>query len=796
MGAALPDLKTRLAEVSDLGRAAGVLGWDQRVTMPPRGTESRAEQLSTLVRLIHERFTDAEVGRLLDAAEPEVESLPYDSDDRSLVRVTRRDWEKARRVPAELRAAMTLEAARGHQAWVEARRNNDFASFLPYLRTNVELKRRYVECFEWSDSPYTPLLDDYEPGMLTTEVREVFATLRPALTEIVASAPEVDASFLRRRLPARRRSARFASAWSRRSASRTARGASTRQRTRSARRSRTATCGSRRATARTISSRSGRRCTRRATGCTRTESPTRSCARRSAERRRSGSTSRRAARGRTWSAAVSRSGSTGTSPCRRCSPSFRDVELDSFVRAINRAEPGLIRVDADETTYSLHIILRFELEQEIVEGTVALEDLPEIWNARMKEFLGVDVPSDADGVLQDVHWSGGGIGYFPTYALGNVISLQIWDVVASALPDLDAQLAAGELLPLSDWLRDNLYSLGRKLTPKETIERADRVAGDRPGAVPRIPARQGRGARRSERLLRPYTQFVDAIDRANDLLDQYAALTQAELPPGTPVFDAHIHLGEDIDGMVGDRDELLAIQRAYGVTRSFVFCLDEPDRHPVVHGRQRAHVRTRAVGAGRAAVVCATRSRRGPRGRSDALYRPRRRRHQAPPTGAALPPRRPAPRARVRPRRRTAPARPDPRRPRPAADRGLAQPTARPSLPARTDHRPCRDRRPCGNGAELRGTSGSFLRHVRLEPARPARPLPARPTRAGRLRLRLPVRPPAERAAHGAPHGPRVGPRRGAAAHGAPRHGARGSRTASNRSPPARRAARRSSRSP
>jgi carboxypeptidase Taq len=128
-------------------------------------------------------------------------------------------------------------------------------------------------------------------------------------------------------------------------------------------------------------------------------------------------------------------------------------------------------VDADETTYSLHIILRFELEQELIEERVALADLPEIWNARMKEFLGVDVPDDAHGVLQDVHWSGGGFGYFPTYALGNVISLQIWHVVREALPDLDDQLAAGDCSELSAWLRDNLYALGRKLTPKETLER-------------------------------------------------------------------------------------------------------------------------------------------------------------------------------------------------------------------------------------------------------------------------------------------------------------------------------------
>ena len=157
--------------------------------------------------------------------------------------MTRRDWEKARRVPSELRAQMTLEAARGHHAWVEARRNDDFASFLPYLRTNVELKRRYVECFEWSDSPYTPLLDDYEPGMLTTEVREVFATLRPALTEIVASAPEVDASFLDGDFPPDDQRA-FAERDRRDARVRGRRpGGSTRPRTRSARRSRTATCG-------------------------------------------------------------------------------------------------------------------------------------------------------------------------------------------------------------------------------------------------------------------------------------------------------------------------------------------------------------------------------------------------------------------------------------------------------------------------------------------------------------------------------------------------------------------------
>jgi carboxypeptidase Taq len=470
VAAPLEELRTRLAEVADLSRAAGVLGWDQRVTMPPRGTEARAAQLSTLGRIAHERFTDDEVGRLLDAAEPLVESLPYDSDDRSLVRVTRRDWEKARRVQTELRAEMTLQAARGHHAWVEARRTNDFASFLPYLRTNVELKRRYVECFEWSDSPYTPLLDDYEPGMLTTEVRAVFAKLRPALSELVVAAPEVDASFLE---------GDFSPDAQRAFAERVL-----------------ATLGFEEGAWRldptahpfctSFSNRDVRLTTRyrphdlESFWSTMHEAGHGLYAHGIADSllrstlHGAPSLGINESQSRTWENLVGRGRPFWEhwyEPLQEVFPGLRDVELDAFVRAINRAEPGLIRVDADETTYSLHIILRFELEQEMLEGAVALEDLPATWNARMQEFLGVEVPDDANGVLQDVHWSGGGIGYFPTYALGNVISLQIWQVVRRALPDLDAQLAAGELLPLSDWLRDNLYSLGRKLTPKETIER-------------------------------------------------------------------------------------------------------------------------------------------------------------------------------------------------------------------------------------------------------------------------------------------------------------------------------------
>ena len=471
MEADLRALRERLAEISDLQRSAGVLGWDQRVMMPPLGTDARANALATLGRIAHERFVDDEIGRLLERLRPYEESLEYDSDDASLIRVTRRDWEKQRRVPSELRAEMVRAAARGHLVWAEARAKSDFQQFRPVLETNLELKRRYVECFEWDDSPYTPLLDDFEPFMTTTEVVEVFDVVRPALSELVREAPKIDASFLRGSFPLDPQ---------REFADRIL-----------------ATIGFEEGAWRidttvhpfctSFSRRDVRLTTRYDEGGLESFWSTMHEAGHglyahgiapSLERTPlagAPSLGLNESQSRTWENLVARGRSFWTYWYEALQATFPeqlgDVELDAFLAAINRAEPGLIRVQADETTYSLHIILRFDLERRLIEETLAIDDLPEAWNEGMRELLGVDVPDEARGVLQDVHWSAGGIGYFPTYALGNVISLQIWAVVRDALPDLDDQLQAGELTGLSSWLTDNLYSLGRKLTPKETIER-------------------------------------------------------------------------------------------------------------------------------------------------------------------------------------------------------------------------------------------------------------------------------------------------------------------------------------
>ena len=471
MDADLRALRERLAEISDLARAGSVLAWDQKVTMPEGGHPARADQLATLSKVVHERLVDDELGRLLERLRPLEESLDYDSDDASLIRVTRRDWEKQRRVPTELRVELTRAAALGNQVWIEARATNDFAKFLPALQRNLELERQYVDCFEWEDSPYTPLLDDFEPHMLTSEVAEVFGTVRPVLAELVQQAPRVDASFLEQRFEPEKQEAFCKRIL--------------------------ATLGLEEGTYRldptvhpfctSFSNRDVRLTTRyNETGIdalwsTMHEAGHGHYAHGIADSLQrtllanSPSLGLNESQSRTWENLVGRSRSFWLhwyEPLQETFPSqLDDVDLETFLAAINRAEPGLIRVEADETTYSLHIILRFELEQRLIEGSLDPTDLPEAWNAAMTDLLGLEVPDDTHGVLQDIHWSQGGIGYFPTYALGNVISLQIWAAVREAIPDLDSQMEAGELGELATWLRDNLYSLGRKFTPKETIER-------------------------------------------------------------------------------------------------------------------------------------------------------------------------------------------------------------------------------------------------------------------------------------------------------------------------------------
>ena len=471
--AKLRELRERLGVILDLNRASALLGWDQQTMMPPKGVEGRSFQLSTLDRLSHELFVSDEMGRLID----ELDELQLDPEsvDAALLRVTRRDYEKARRVPSELRSEITKAEVMGIPAWAEARQNSDFDAFLPYLERNVELKRRYVECFQdTGKSDYDILLDDYHEDAHSEEITAIFERVKevvvPLIQEVAATEP-LDVSFAHGHFPVERqeifareileRLGYSSEAWR--------------------------LDPTIHPFATSISVDDIRLTTRYS------EADAESVFHTTHEFGHGiyengidpelertplvelNSMVLHESQSRLWENLVCRSRPFWRHFFPRLQELFPDqlggTTDDQWWRYVNRVQPDFIRVEADEVTYGLHIILRYELEQEIVAGRLDLRELPAAWNAKMKEYLGLDVPDDARGVLQDVHWSGGSFGYFPTYLLGTIASVQIWEKVRSELPDLDSQMEAGEFRPLRDWLGEHMYRWGRRFAPDEMLRR-------------------------------------------------------------------------------------------------------------------------------------------------------------------------------------------------------------------------------------------------------------------------------------------------------------------------------------
>jgi carboxypeptidase Taq len=479
-------LKQRLAEVDDLRNAASLLFWDQRVMMPPGGSDARAEAVATLGRLAQEHFVAPELGKLLEDLRGLEESFDYDSFEASLIRVTRRDYDKATRVPPELVGEMRKASAVALAAWGPAREQSDFEQLRPHLETNLELRHRYVACFEPADETYDVLLDDYEPNMKTAEVREIFDGLKEQLVPLVreiADAGPVDDSFLRGAfdidtqrefgLEIARRFGYTDEEWRI-------------DQTPHPFMSSPGTGDIRLTTNYRPDDLSSIFATMHEFGHGVYEwGVDRSLAR--TPLGTGVSLGVHESQSRTWENLVGRSRSFWRFFYPRLQEAFPEqfgqVDEEAFYRAVNKVQPSLIRIDADEVTYNMHIILRFELEQELIEGRVPVKDLPEAWNARMDEYLGVEVPNDARGVLQDMHWAAGGLGYFPTYSLGNVISVQIWERALEDLSDLDERFERGEFGDLREWLTEHLYRLGRKFTPQETIER---VTGSRIDSKPYV----------------------------------------------------------------------------------------------------------------------------------------------------------------------------------------------------------------------------------------------------------------------------------------------------------------------
>ena len=473
------ELKNRLNEYADLQKIGGVLGWDQRVMMPVKGAPARAQQMATLQKIAHQKFTSEEMGRLLDDLRLYEESLDYDSDEASLIRVARRDYEKATKVPTELRHEMALASASANAFWVEARKKSDFSLFLPVLERQIELKQKYIQCFPGFEDPYDALLDDFEPGMTTAEVKAIFDELKKDLVPLIASVSSVgdrvSDDLLYGQFPAEKQRAfclgviqRFGfnpDSWRLDPTVHPFSGGSAIEDIR--------------ITTRFYENHLGPAMWGSMHECG--HGLYENGVSKSLERTllaRGASHALHESQSRMWENLVGRSRSFWKffyPKLKETYPEhFANASSEDFYRAMNKIKPSYIRVEADEATYGLHIILRFEVEQMMIHGEVALKDVPELWNTRFKEYLGIEVPDDAAGVLQDIHWSSGQIGYFPTYELGNIVSVQIWEKVLADIPDLYEQFEQGEFSALREWLREHLHRYGRKYTPKETLQK---VAG-------------------------------------------------------------------------------------------------------------------------------------------------------------------------------------------------------------------------------------------------------------------------------------------------------------------------------
>jgi carboxypeptidase Taq len=464
-----------MAEIGDLRRAASVLNWDKNTKMPPLGAQMRSEQLATLARVTHERFVSTRTLELLEAAEAEQRDQPADSIDARIIAETRRMFEKDRREPAELASARSRAAADGYEVWLAAREANDFSLYAPVLEENFKLARDYISCFEDYEHPYDVVLDDYAPGMLTSRCGALLGEMRDQLVPLIEqlAGRDIDLAPLHVSYPVsgQRRMVDQVLRW----------------------------MGFDDSSWRlddtvhpfedSFAVTDVRLTTRfqESYYATALYGAMHECghglyeagidpALQRTPLGRIRSSSIHESQSRLWENMVGR----GRPFSRSLTPllvehsggALAGLEPDALFRAVNAVQPSTIRIEADETTYGLHIVLRFELECALLTGELDVADLPEAWNTRMREYLGVDVPSDSDGVMQDVHWAAGLIGYFPSYAIGNLVAGQLWERARADLPELDAQLERHELAPLREWLREHVHRHGSRYSDDDLLMRA------------------------------------------------------------------------------------------------------------------------------------------------------------------------------------------------------------------------------------------------------------------------------------------------------------------------------------
>ncbi len=472
----LQELKTRLFEINDLESAAAVLSWDQSTYMPPGGAAARARQLATLGRLSHEKFTDPAIGKLLEDLRPYEESLPYDSDEASLIRVTRRDYEKAVKVPPSFVAQLSNHTSLSYEVWTKARPANDFPTVQPYLEKTLDLSRQLADFFPGYEHIADPLIDFRDYGMKASTISALFAELRQQLVPIVqaiTAQPAAADSCLHQTFPEAQQWAfglevikRFGFDFERGRQDKTPHPFTTEF-----------SIGDVRITTRVKEDdlaealfgtlhESGHAMYEQGVRVDFEGTPL------------AGGTSSgvHESQSRLWENVVGRSRGFWRFFYPKLQAVFSDqlesVSLDTFYRAINKVERSLIRTEADEVTYNLHVMLRFDFELALLEGRLAVRDLPEAWRERFEADLGIAPPDDRDGVMQDVHWYGGIIGgAFQGYTLGNILNTQFFETALSAHPEIPTKIEKGEFGTLHGWLKDNIYQHGSKYTATELVER-------------------------------------------------------------------------------------------------------------------------------------------------------------------------------------------------------------------------------------------------------------------------------------------------------------------------------------
>ena len=459
-----------------LSSCAGVLSWDREAVMPPAAAPHRAEQLTLLSGLVHKQEIDPHIGEWLDDCEKSEIAQDPISAVAVNIREIRRSYDKKTKVPQRLVEELTRVTSLGHQAWIEAREQSNYPLFQPWLEQIVKLKREYADIIGYSEVPYDALLDDYEPGESTKNITTVFTNLRqelvPLLRRILKAPKRPDTTILTREYPLDKQ--RF--------------------------------FGEMVAASIGFDFDAGRLDTVVHPFCTGLGPEDTRITTRWDENNVSSaffgilhetghglydqglpadlwgtpmgnsvSLGIHESQSRLWENIVGRTAPFWKHFYPQLQAVFhhqlKDVSLDRFLHAINEVRPSFIRVEADEVTYTLHIILRFEIEQGLVSGSLNVNDVPEAWDAKFTELLGLEVPDAARGCLQDVHWSFGSIGYFPTYALGNLYAAQFYHQAQQEITDLEDYIAKGDFSPLLTWLRTKIHSHGMRYRARELVQR-------------------------------------------------------------------------------------------------------------------------------------------------------------------------------------------------------------------------------------------------------------------------------------------------------------------------------------